>query len=266
MNDLAPRQAYGLPLGLPYSRRPGGRLALTIEAVRSAGAAIGTFWNGVTNPMSVISIGVFALSLAFLGVGHYLFYRTVDKFGVHDFGVLLNFFLSSLGCMVLYAWLYGVFFNDRRSADEHFDGGSVSARAVIQGIAILTAGSFAVCGYEILSWDWIPDADYGLACLVGMPISTGIFALAYGCYANQSLDMCTTGMRWGSGSGTLRVMILMTLMSFVYGSVVICRHSSDFYAIWSSLWLIALVSLYSFAIWILYKSAVADAKDRGFAP
>jgi hypothetical protein len=136
---------------------------------------------------------------------------------------------------------------------------------VLRAMAILIAGSFAVAGFEMLSWGGIPVYGNALICWCGVPVTVVVFAIAHGYYANRSGDMLVGDKRRGSGRRTLKQLILMTLSTFLY-NFYFCCTTGDPILIWFSIAFLFCAPIMCMATWLIYDAQVSEDNDRGFKP
>jgi hypothetical protein len=231
---------------------------LPITFARVAKAA-GVFFSGLINQMSMISLFVLGLIAAFLGAGHYLFYR------LHDSSIPISFFGPCVVVMIVYGWVYGAHTCYQSTHHTGFDGGSISARAMLQLIALLTAASFAISGFECLHFGWDADnaPNAGVLYLCAVPAVMVVFSIVYSCYANYSRDMLDSGARrFTSGRRTLVVLMVLTMAMSLY-NIAISVCTLDVSTIWVSMATFAIASAVCIVVGLVFQANVSLDRDRG---
>ena len=125
-----------------------------MERVQIIRERLNQFFTDLTNPASMLSLFILGISAVFIGLGHYLLYR------LHQSSLPFMFFLPPLLIMVAYAYGYGL----HSSSTENFDGGLISARAILRSLFYMISGSFAIAGFEMLGAPWVSDPTLPMLC------------------------------------------------------------------------------------------------------
>jgi hypothetical protein len=211
------------------------------------------------NPTTLLSVGAFTLSMAFIAIGHH------HLFMLQDDGAQFEFFLPPLLILILYALGYASLVNHTVG----FRPGLISARAVMRSITTIVAISFAAAGYAVFHQDWANNVS-GFVSFAGVPLTMIVFMWTYGQYAEcMPIDVRTTAPKTGlrlSGSGrrTLWLLTILTMSESSYVFFSACTSSSgrDLY-IWLGLMAIAGSFALCFVILVCFNNCVSVEKDRG---
>jgi hypothetical protein len=224
-----------------------------------------TAGNQTKSHMSILSGSVFVLDLLLLFAGNYLFAFGHDAHNkdLRDPNIPALYFLSSLGLMLLYAWLFGNYVRNKSEQSSDFSPGPVSARWVMGVIALLTSLSFMAASYEILSLGWWKDRLDGLLCLAAVPGTCLLFAWIYSQYGNGSNDMLPAGSHrhtWGRTT-IITLIFLSFVCSIYYVGVQLPRGD------WVTTWVAMVYGLMSVGfclmIYGIFTGNVSKDKDRG---
>lgn len=256
---LDPAAAAAQPTGQTGQKDQNGPSRL-----RRIATTVGACLTALINQMSMISLFIFGLYVAFLGVGHYLFYRMVGNGGLRDPQVPFGFFLSATILMIVYAWGYGKYCAvQNKETTPKFDGGYISARSVLRWMAIFLAFSCAAVGYEILGLGWTDDSSVGVWYLCGVPGTLVLFALVHGFYANGSRDLAgSRAWRFGTGRRTIVVLWLLTMLSFGYNIAITCGSLKFGPILWSMI-LFTGASILGIVTGFIYQASVTPELDQG---
>jgi hypothetical protein len=254
-----------LQLNLAGNKPSQAPLAVVPYAARTVGNAVSFFWGATSDPLDLLSLFAIGITIAFLSTGSYFTYKQIVA-GTGDIGDsaigAAAFYLPCLAFMFTYSRCYAALFNARVAKSDPNYTGCVSARAVIQWIAILTAASFATTGSEIIALGNPSDYPCGVAFCFGVPGTIVLFMFAHGAYIRAASDMLRGGRRRGSGRQAMKIMTVMAMVAFVF-NVVFCIHQNDVFCVWWSLAWFTVASCGSIFLSLFYQHCVTVADDRG---